>query len=183
MMLDNQSLQRVRRVEDLLSQAESLDGPARDTAVALVRATIELYGEGLARITAVATRSGVDALVAELAADELVSHLLLLHDLHPLGVTERVARALERLGPRLHGAQAELVSFAAGVARLRVSGGSGCGSASTAVDSAIQAAVLGAAPEVERIEVDHAVPPPPVIPLETLRLRIGGGQPARTALE
>ena len=57
-------------------------------------------------------------------SDELVAHLLLVHDLHPVDVETRVAQALEEVRPYLgsHGGDVELLGVEDGVARLRLGG-------------------------------------------------------------
>ena len=113
----------MERVEALLADAE-----ADPKAVELVRAITELYGEGLARIVAMTPDP------RELARDELVAQLLVLHDLHPVPLEDRVRRALAEVGG------AELVGIADGVVTLR-----GC-------SPAAEAAIQRAAPDVERID-------------------------------
>jgi len=57
----------------------------------MVQALLDLYGEGLAR-----TIAPLDAETRRAVADdELVAHLLLLHDLHPVPVETRVHEARE----------------------------------------------------------------------------------------
>ncbi|GAA1684124.1 hypothetical protein AB0C27_30130 [Nonomuraea sp. NPDC048882] len=141
--------ERIERIEALLDEAE----PA---AIELVGELLELYGDGLARVMALAG----EPLAAELAGDELVSHLLVLHDLHPLPVRARAEAAAA-------GAGAELLTLEDGVARLRVRA-SGCRSSATA---GVERAVRAAAPEVERVEVE--LDERPVIPVETLTVRRG----------
>src|SRR5215211_8922818 len=111
-MDDAEVRERVARVEQLLG---AIEGDADATAA--VGAVVELYGEALRRIAGRAD-------VHELADDELVSHLLLLHDLHPLDLETRVARALEEVRPYLgsHGGNVELLGVADGVARVRLTG-------------------------------------------------------------
>src|SRR5690242_6863386 len=93
-----------------------------------------------------------------LTRDELVSGPLVLHDLHPLGTEGRVRAALSELhpalGPREGGV--ELIGVdPGGVVRLRLSGGShGCASSRATVAGAVERAVLRAAPEVTRLEVE-----------------------------
>ncbi len=83
-MDDTEVRARVAALEHLLGQVEALaDSQAREHATAAVRALAELYGEALARILRHATATGATRLLAAARQDELVSHLLLLHDLHP----------------------------------------------------------------------------------------------------
>ncbi len=101
------------------------------------------------------------------AADELVSHLLLLHGLHPVEARVRVERAAARVA----GAAAEVVEVGPGVARVRLRrAAKGCGSSRDALGSALEAAVRDAAPEIERVEIEvvDSAPPAVVIPVEEL---------------
>jgi Fe-S cluster biogenesis protein NfuA len=134
--------ERISRVEALLDEIE---GDPRATAA--VQAVVELYGEALGRIMA-----GADPV-----EDELVSQLLLIHDLHPLDVETRVTRALEQVRPLLgsHGGGVELLGVEDGVVRLRLDGTcNGCPSSRVTLSSAIEEAVLRAAPEVERVDAE-----------------------------
>jgi Fe-S cluster biogenesis protein NfuA/nitrite reductase/ring-hydroxylating ferredoxin subunit len=144
----------IGRVEGLLGELESLpDARARDTALETVQAVVELYGAGLERIVA----NVGELQTTLLARDELVAHLLLLHDLHPVGVEERVREALESVRPYLgsHGGDVELLGVADGVARVRMQGScEGCPASSMTLKLAIEDAVLKAAPDVERVEAD-----------------------------
>jgi Fe-S cluster biogenesis protein NfuA/nitrite reductase/ring-hydroxylating ferredoxin subunit len=167
MLLDDQGLQeRVARIETLLEEIESLeDQNARSKAAEVVGVLLELYGEGLARVMEVVSQGGESERTFEaLAEDELVSHLLLLHGLHPLDVQTRVVRALEEVRPYLqsHGGNVELLGVEGGVARLRLQGScSGCPSSTMTLKLAIEEAVLKAAPDLERIEAEGTTEPPP----------------------
>jgi hypothetical protein len=119
----------IERVEAALGAVES--DPA---ALEAVQAVVELYGEGLRRMVAGA---GVE--------DELVAHLLVLHDLHPVPVEERVRDAL--------GKGVELVSIDGGVVQLRMNGG--C----TSPADEVKAAVAAAAPDVDEIVVAEMAGP------------------------
>jgi Fe-S cluster biogenesis protein NfuA len=92
-----------------------------------------------------------------LADDELLAHLLLLHDLHPVDVGTRVANALEEVRPYLgsHGGDVELLGVEEGVARLRLNGTcDGCPSSAVTLKHSIETAILRAAPELERVEAE-----------------------------
>jgi Fe-S cluster biogenesis protein NfuA len=132
----------VARVETLLAE---IDGePAASEAV---RALLELYGEALARFMA-----GADP-----TEDELLVHLLLVHDLHPVDVETRVRRALDDVRPYLgtHGGDVELLAVEGGVARVRLEGTcNGCPSSTVTLRNAIEEAIMKAAPELERVEAD-----------------------------
>jgi Fe-S cluster biogenesis protein NfuA len=148
-MQDAEVRERVGRVEELLAAIEG-----NPTAVEAVASVVELYGEGLRRIVA----RGVDT------RDELVAHLLLLHDLHPEDVETRVARALDEVRPYLgsHGGDVELLGVADGVARVRLTGTcDGCPSSAATLQYAIEEAVARAAPELDGIEADGVAEPAP----------------------
>ena len=150
-MDDREARELVARIERLL---EEIDGDTKATAV--VQALVELYGEALSRMLA-----GADP-----TADELLSHLLLVHDLHPVDVETRVRRALDDVRPYLgsHGGDVELLAVEDGVARVRLAGTcNGCPSSTVTLRNAIEDAILRAAPDVERIEAEGVAEPKPAL--------------------
>jgi Fe-S cluster biogenesis protein NfuA/nitrite reductase/ring-hydroxylating ferredoxin subunit len=166
-LLDDQGLQeRVARIEALLGEIETLADPhARAKAAEMAQVLLELYGEGLARMMEVVAE-GEDSERAfnAFAGDELISHLLLLHGLHPLDVETRVVQALEEVRPYLqsHGGNVELLGIEGGVARVRLQGScEGCPSSTVTLKLAIEEAVLTAAPDLERIEAEGVAEPRP----------------------
>ena len=167
MHLDDQGLQeRVARMETLLEEIETLADPnARAKAAEVVGVLLDLYGEGLARMMEVVAEGEERERIFEaLAADELVSHLLLLHGLHPVSMEARVVKALEEVRPylRSHGGNVELLGVEGGVARLRLQGScSGCPSSSMTLKLAIEEAVQKAAPDLEGIEAEGVAEPKP----------------------
>jgi Fe-S cluster biogenesis protein NfuA/nitrite reductase/ring-hydroxylating ferredoxin subunit len=172
---DRAARERVARVEVLLEELEdSVGAVGRDTAFELVGALIDLYGEGLARVVGhVASRDDDGELARALAADELVSHLLLLHGLHPLPVEARVQAALEEVRPYLesHGGDVELLGIEEGVVHVRLQGScNGCASSTVTLKLAIEDAIHKAAPDVERVEAEGATapahPPPTLLQIE-----------------
>jgi Fe-S cluster biogenesis protein NfuA/nitrite reductase/ring-hydroxylating ferredoxin subunit len=166
-LLDDKGLQeRVARMETLLGEIETLADPnARTRAAEVVGVLLELYGEGLARMMEVVARGEErDRIFEALAGDELISHLLLLHGLHPLDLETRVVQALEEVRPYLqsHGGNVELLGVEGGVARLRLQGScSGCPSSTMTLKLAIEEAVLKAAPDLEGIEAEGVTEPKP----------------------
>jgi Fe-S cluster biogenesis protein NfuA len=169
---DAEARDRVAKLEALLEGLELLDAPARERATEAVQALVELYGAGLERIVEeVAERDRDGELAEALAADELVSHLLLLHDLHPVPLEARVAGALEEVRPYLesHGGDVELLGLDDGVVHLRMEGScSGCPSSTVTLKLAIEEAIYKAAPEVTAIEAEgaNAEERPPMLQLE-----------------
>jgi Fe-S cluster biogenesis protein NfuA/nitrite reductase/ring-hydroxylating ferredoxin subunit len=170
MLLDDQGLQeRVARMEMLLGEIEALEDPnARSKAAEVVQVLLELYGEGLARMMdTIAEGEEREKTFDAFAGDELVSHLLLLHGLHPLDVETRVVRALEEVRPYLqsHGGNVELLGVKRGVARLRMQGScSGCPSSTMTLKLAIEEAIQKAAPDLEGIEAEGVVEEPKPAP-------------------
>ncbi|MEV8635451.1 NifU family protein [Streptosporangium sp. NPDC051023] len=151
------------RVEELLAELAALSDPvARAKAEELVRLLVELYGAGLERVMEIVTEAGAGAVLHGLATDDLVSGLLVLHDLHPLSTAERVGLALEEVRPHLgsHAGDVELVGVEeeTGVVRLRLRGTcDGCPSSQLTVKLAIERAVAKAAPEIVRVDVEGMV--------------------------
>jgi Fe-S cluster biogenesis protein NfuA/nitrite reductase/ring-hydroxylating ferredoxin subunit len=160
------------RVEQLLGELDAhADERVRDRAEELVRALVGLYGAALERIVELAGADTVD----RFADDELLASLLVLHDLHPLDVTERVRRALDKVRPYLgsHAGGVRLLGVDGdGVVSLALEGScDGCPSSAVTVQLAIEGAILQAAPEVVRVDVTGVVAepqPPHLIPVESL---------------
>jgi Fe-S cluster biogenesis protein NfuA len=151
-------------------------GRYRESAEELVRLLVDLYGSGLTAVVSVLRERDPD-LLDRLADDDLVGSLLLVHDLHPIDVDTRVQRALDGVRPYL-GSHAGGVTYlgvdADGVARLRLEGTChGCPSSPLTVKSAIEGALLAAAPELTGVEV-AGMTAPAADPL----LQIGFGPPA-----
>lgn len=132
-----------------------------DRTTELLQCVMALYGAGLARIAEWAEQVAPDGL-RQLAADDLVGGLLVLHDLHPDDVDTRIQRALDAVRPYL-GSHAGGVTYdgvdASGVAHLRLEGScDGCPSSALTVRNAIEQAVLAAAPDVAAVATDGVVP-------------------------
>jgi Fe-S cluster biogenesis protein NfuA len=158
------------RVEALLEELEGVPpGPARDTAIALVQALIELYGEGLARLVGHVAERDDGTLADALARDELLSPLLILHGLHPVPLDRRVLDGLDEVRPYLetHGGNVELLGVDDGVVRLQLQGScSGCPSSAVTLKHAVEEAIHKAAPDVTGIVAEDAPPQPALIQLE-----------------
>jgi Fe-S cluster biogenesis protein NfuA/nitrite reductase/ring-hydroxylating ferredoxin subunit len=175
------------RIETLLDAAAGGGPLVRERAEELVRLVVDLYGAGLERMMEILYERGLlgDEVLSDLAGDDLVASLLLVHGLHPEGVAARVERALDGVRPYLgsHHGDVELLEITdEGVVRLRLLGScDGCASSSATLTLAVEGAVLEAAPEVIGIEVEAPtsghpeVQPGALIPLESLRVRRPGG--------
>jgi Fe-S cluster biogenesis protein NfuA/nitrite reductase/ring-hydroxylating ferredoxin subunit len=158
----------VTRVEAALEDLEALPDPAsRGVATAAVRAVLDLYGEGLARIAAFVERPEV------LTGDDLVAHLLFVHGLHPEPVEARVARALDEVRPYLqsHGGGVELLEVRDGVARVELEGScQGCPSSAMTLKLAVEEAIGRLAPDVDRIDAGEDAAPAAPDPAPALTL-------------
>src|SRR3954451_7510294 len=160
-MSDTIATDPMARVEGLLAALETLDDPrARELGTEMVQALLDLYGEGLGRIL---DQVGEETAVA-LAGDELLSSLLLLHDLHPVPAPARVREALDEVRPYLesHGGDVELVEVDGDVVRVRLHGSChGCPSSTMTLKLAIEDAIQKRAPEIERVEAEGTSEPAP----------------------
>jgi Fe-S cluster biogenesis protein NfuA len=152
------------RVERLLADLGSVaDAVVREKAEDLARTLVELYGAGLERVVElVSERPDGEEIVKALADDKFVGSLLVLHDLHPVPVVDRVQTALDGVRPYL-GSHAGGVEFLGidemGVAHLALEGScDGCPSSLVTVKLAIERAIMEAAPELTGLEVEGVVP-------------------------
>ena len=83
--------------------------------------------------------------------------MLLIHDLYPVPLEERVAEALESVRPYMesHGGDVELLGIEDGVARLRLEGSCrGCAASSATLELAIKQALMEAAPDLLGMDVE-----------------------------
>ena len=165
MLLDDQELrERVGRIEILLQEIESLQDPgARAKAAEMVQTLLDLYGEGLARIVEHIADLGGRELKDTLLDDELVSHLMLLHGVHPVDIETRVLGALDEVRPYLesHGGNVQFLGIEGDKARVRLEGScDGCPSSTMTLKLAIEEAIQKAAPELEGIEAEGVAEPP-----------------------
>src|SRR5579859_6562172 len=115
MQQDMQERQRrAERIETLIQEVSTFSDPhTRGTTEELIQALLDMYGEGLARVLELTNQSEAAgyALIETLASDDLVGSLFLLHDLHPIPIETRVARALVEVRPYLksHGGNVEFI--------------------------------------------------------------------------
>ncbi|MET9760420.1 NifU family protein [Streptomyces sp. NPDC006372] len=163
---------RLARLDEVLDGLEPVPGPATEA----VRLLTEVYGEALARVLDHAD----ERLAGSLAEDELLGHLLVLHDIHPEPAERRAARAVERLRPAVQerGGDVEWAGVEGEVGRVRLKTGGGCGSGcgdgGAQVTDAVREAVLAVAPELTAVEPLPTTPAPAFVPLTTLTHRGAG---------
>lgn len=152
------------RIEQLLGELSAeADTAVVEKAEDLVHTLLEFYGAGLSRIVSV-VKAADGRLLDELAADDHVRGLLVLHDLHPKSTLERVTEALDKVRPYLgsHAGDVDLVGIDAdGVLQLQLKGTcDGCPSSTVTAKYAIEKVVKEAAPEISDVVVEGVVPEP-----------------------
>jgi len=170
--------QRLRLIEGLVTSIESLADPSLCAQVReLMSLTMELHGVALERLLEVihAGENG-GALIDKLGRDELVSSLLVLYGLHPLGLEARVALALEKAHPRLRAneGEVEFVSLDEGALKVKLhTNRHGCGSTAQALEEVVRDAIYQMAPDVTGLVIERAsegtVDKQSFVPLEMLR--------------
>jgi Fe-S cluster biogenesis protein NfuA/nitrite reductase/ring-hydroxylating ferredoxin subunit len=154
----------VEIVQALQGRLESAGDPGtRELAEELVSAVIQMYGAGLERILEALLDAGEEGreIAARLPEDQLVATLLLIHDLHPIPLEQRVQEALDSVRPYMesHGGNVELLSLEHGVARIHLRGScSDCSASSVTLELAIKQALEEAAPDLEGLEVEGVAP-------------------------
>lgn len=156
---------RVSEAESLLQEVEALsDEGAKKSAVAAIQALLALHADGLARILEVLEENGRREVVGEVARDEVVRGLLILHGLHPVPLEDRIQGALDKVRPYLasHGGDVEVLGVQHGTLRLRLEGSCrGCPSSAMTLKYAIEEALMEAAPDLVGIDVTGVVSPAP----------------------
>jgi Fe-S cluster biogenesis protein NfuA/nitrite reductase/ring-hydroxylating ferredoxin subunit len=148
------------RVQALTAELDGIeDARARDLAHELVGAVIAMYGDGLRRIvrTIEDSREAGATILDQLAQDGAVASLLLIHDLYPVSLHDRVIDALDTVRPYMesHGGNVELLGIEDGVARLALRGSChGCAASQATLELAIKQALEEHAPDLAGLEVE-----------------------------
>jgi Fe-S cluster biogenesis protein NfuA/nitrite reductase/ring-hydroxylating ferredoxin subunit len=149
----------VQTIQDLQERLQQSGDPAtRDVADRLVSAIVQMYGAGLERIVELLADAGEEGrrIATALAEDEVIATLLLIHDLHPVPLGDRVRAALDSVRPYMesHGGNVELLSLHDGVATIHLRGScSDCAASAVTLELAIKQALEEAAPDLEALEV------------------------------
>ncbi len=161
----------LERVQRLSTEVDELsDDRARALSQELVAAVMAMYGDGLARIMAVIadSREAGATITDELCQDGAVASLLLIHDLYPVSLQDRVIEALDTVRPYMesHGGNVELVSLEDGVAALALQGScNGCAASRATLELAIKQALDEHAPDLAGLEVTGVSEPAPALGL------------------
>jgi Fe-S cluster biogenesis protein NfuA len=183
---DKQLRDRVRRLDALLQEVDQCQDPdARARFKEIIETLMALHGAAIEEILnrVADTGEGGLAVIDDLAANDLVSSVLLLYGLHPLDLETRVRQALDKVRPYLqsHGGNVELLAIADGVVHLRLQGSChGCPSSAQTLKSAIEEAIFEKAPDVVAIKAEGATSveqrPPSARKWTECELPIGNGQ-------
>jgi Fe-S cluster biogenesis protein NfuA/nitrite reductase/ring-hydroxylating ferredoxin subunit/phenylpyruvate tautomerase PptA (4-oxalocrotonate tautomerase family) len=150
--------QLIARVQELTGRLEHLeDAECRELAEELTGAVVQMYGAGLERILELIEDEETRD---RLAADELVAGLLMIHDLYPVPLEERVVQALDTVRPYMesHGGNVELLGIEDGIARLRLGGScKSCRASSSTLELAVQQALQQYAPDLLGMDVEGVI--------------------------
>ena len=146
--------QLIARVQELTGRLEDLDDPTcRSLAEELTSAVVQMYGAGLERIVELSDAWTRD----EMSKYSLVAGLLMIHDLYPVPIEERVIQALDTVRPYMesHGGNVELLGIEDGIAKLRLEGScKSCRASSSTLELAVRQALEEAAPDLLGMDVE-----------------------------
>ena len=137
------------------------DEQVRNHVRALVYTMLNLHHGALQRIVEiVSVQPDGEATLQELVRDELVQAVLMVHELLPYSLEERIENGLETAREQLktYGAGVEIVSVNNGVALLKLMGSSATANVSTSILKAeIEHAVHAVAPDLLDIEYEDTI--------------------------
>lgn len=155
-----------RYIQQLIEEIEVWpDKQARELMHECLQEVLKFYGRSIERMMSVIGKSanGVSTQVYnDLISDNVVSNLLLIHDLHPLDLKTRLYQALDKVKPYMdsHGGSVEIVSLDNNIAHLKLSGScKGCPSSSSTLELGIRQAVEELCPDLMGLEVEGIVAP------------------------
>ena len=165
--------QQSQRIQELIERLETTaDLETRELVQECLHSVLAFYGDGLARMLELIERAGIEGgkVRDTLVRDKLVSGLLLIHGLHPIGLETRLRAALDKIRPYLqsHGGNVELLALENDVATLQLEGTcKSCPSSSMTLELAVRQVIEEACPDLARFEVigvtsqpNHSAPGP-----------------------
>lgn len=181
MIDDNRLRQRMQRIGDLVGNLDTEGdiGAARAQSKELLQSVMDLHGEALDRVLQRLRISGEAGrqILDDLAADPLVSSVLVLYGLHPLDFDARVRMALEKVRPTLrsYGAFADLLGADGGAVRIQVRGVDNSFTART-IKVAVEDELYAAAPDAASLVLLglEKFAAPDFVPLERVGLAAAG---------
>ena len=96
MSSDQEFQQRTERIEQLVQRINALaDGEARTAALELLQAVMDLHGSAIARLVDVLANAGEAgrSALTKLGNDPLLCGLMVLYEVHPVAIEDRIAAA------------------------------------------------------------------------------------------
>jgi hypothetical protein len=154
----------VDKIEGLVREAQAIPDPkARTITIDLLRAVLDFHAAGLERMLDLVFESGPggQAIVDHIAADDLTSSMLLLHDLHPDDLETRINRAVERLQEMFFSLGTKLSVLAIEPPTVRLHFESQRTWAGTPVKASVEKAIFQAAPEITTVIIEGLKETPP----------------------
>lgn len=162
---DEEVRARLVRLEETLELIEKTPGPAGELALSAVAELAHIYGEALARAVDQVAAAQQPELLDALVRDELIDHLMVLHEIHPEPLEPRVERAIAQLRPAIEerGGRIRLRGVEHDVATVELTV-EGCGSTAQGMHDAVRQTILDLAPELADVAVIAKRPPSPAAP-------------------
>jgi hypothetical protein len=169
----------IDKIEGLVHRAESLDAPGRTVAIDLLQAVLDFHAASLDRMLEITAEQGNNAqsndLIEQFASDDLISSMLLLHDLHPDDLETRVHRAVGKLAGMFRSLGAELSLLSIETGRVRLHFESARPWSGTPVRASVENALLQAAPEISTVIIEGLKEPAPANFVPVTKLLAGNG--------
>jgi signal transduction histidine kinase len=147
----------LRRIEELTAALyQGTDTRGREAARELLEVILDLHSLGLARISAIvaASENGAE-LTRLLAADPYARAIMLLHDLHPLSLEERLRETISQMRPKWseRGIEVRLLRVSSATARIRICK-NGEGDPAELFGRDVESVLINAAPDLDDIVVE-----------------------------
>lgn len=177
-MEDTHFLQRLQCLSEEIESCTDL--AVRERMRGVVQIVLDFHQRGLARLMQHLSQSGHHGLVIfdALSSDELVSSLLLLHDLHPLDLNTRLQQVIEKGSTQwaTHGVLVQLAGVSPeGIVQLKaVKSSEGWPPSPTGLRTSIQQAIYAAAPDVSGVVIEGLENPPRqqgFVPVSAVRIQ------------
>lgn len=149
-------------IEECLAAIASCgNSTAVDAARSLVQTVLGLHRTALSRMMELVQRHGGSdpSLLEALAQDDLISNLLLLHDLHPVDLGRRIATAIAEAAPRIAelGARIEGHTHSGGMVEVQLAGLE-TAPATMAAHMILEEVILKHAPDAKGFKLSGALP-------------------------
>jgi len=157
MMTNDEFQAYTGKIDQLVRRVAALgDSEARAVALDLLQSVMDLHAAAMSRIVEMLAESGEGGRnsLEKLGSDPLICGLLVLYGVHPVPLTERVARAVEQVRPKVQkqGGDVALIGIEDTAIRISIqSSSNGCHSSPDALKEVAERAILEAAPEIVEV--------------------------------